>query len=79
MSNWISVKDKLPEMEQYVLVRISSDLYPSYHYYAEACRTTIEVMGDDYEIWHSPRFTVEKDGNKVTHWMPLPEEPKESD
>lgn len=79
MSKWISVKDRLPKMGQHVLVRISSNLYPSYHYYAEAYRRTIEIMGDDYEIWHSPCFTVEKEENKVTHWMLLPDEPKEEE
>lgn len=66
MGEWISVKDRLPRYNRYVLtftptmaMPIVVDQYCGY-------------WGDDddewYEGWWSKR--------KITHWMPLPEPPK---
>ncbi len=61
---WISVKDRLPESEVMVLTYLEDD--------------------DDYRIDYIIIFDVplwacilERDNYKVTHWMPLPEAPKD--
>lgn len=61
--NWISVKDKLPVRRVNVLV-----YYPGYR----GGRIDIGCLCSD-------GWTMEKWGKwgPVTHWMPLPEPPKE--
>ena len=64
MSNWISVKDRLPEEEAGVLV------YPP----VMSCS-----YNNEYGFY---RFSTSQDCEVacrgITHWMPLPEAPKES-
>jgi len=64
---WISVKDRLPEPNDYVLLYDSSlnlvyegKLLASDFYYSERAGYSADI-GDDCE---------------VTHWMPLPEPPQ---
>lgn len=70
MSVWISVNDKLPKFGQYVLVRYDNDDM------AVAC---IFDRAEDIIFW---RATIDKGwcsdcDFEPTHWMPLPEPPKE--
>ena len=64
--NWISVKDRLPEsaLGNYI-----------------ACLENEAVMelafSDINERWWSLSAGDVPEENKVTHWMPLPEPPKE--
>ena len=78
MSNWISVKERLPDDKTPVLVKIKNDdpiliaeiragLWMEQYEYIHAC-------GDAYidsEICsvHNAKYA------SVTHWMPLPEPP----
>ena len=62
---WISVKDRLPEKEGYVLIIYGKHLpfiamYCDGDFYSEG-----EIWNPTHEIWHP------------THWMPLPDPPKE--
>ena len=57
--NWISVKDKLPEPLEDVLV--------CYTCGKVACGFKSYLSGWLFEVLYGP----------VTHWMPLPEPPKE--
>jgi hypothetical protein len=62
---WISVKDRLPEEDDFCLVNTEFD------------RITIAQYG-----WESWRFndaysSSEHPKSYVTHWMPLPQPPKE--
>lgn len=68
-SDWISVKDRLPDdKKQYLICTESREIYIAYY----------QPIGDkfsDYEpFWQgdSCRFTT-----CVTHWQPLPKRPKE--
>lgn len=56
MSEWISVKERLPEdaKDEYVLV---------------ACNYHGEIIVETRKKWNLD--------SSVTHWMPLPEPPKE--
>lgn len=77
---WISVKDRLPELNQDVLVYAvgkidgfvgETDI--------EICNRYIQRIfpsSPGVEIWSSPRQYFHTD-YEITHWMPLPEPPKE--
>jgi hypothetical protein len=62
MPEWISVKDRLPEANSHVLV------YPA--------------RGKEYQVWFFAANGAWYDecgwcARGITHWMPLPEPPKE--
>ena len=66
MNEWISVKDRLPEEFVSVLgfMRGVGDLPP--------VRECFLADGKFY-------FPVMMDTNPISHWMPMPEPPKEAD
>lgn len=67
MAEWISVKDRLPENIRSVLVIAKELKMP-----------TIAWYGNVKNIWHLTERDFCKNTNfVVTHWMPLPEPPKE--
>lgn len=70
--NWISVKDRLPELNTDCLIYLS--------------RATVYIQMvkfEDYHKdlgigWYSEEYGFWKfDYPSITHWMPLPERPKE--
>lgn len=63
---WISVKDRLPETDGEYIVYITSDD-------GEKCVTCDHWVKSSHERW----FLFDDAGAVVTHWMPLPEPPKE--
>lgn len=63
MSKWISVKDRLPEKELDYLVTDGND-------------QMVAAFIIKYRIWDFFRNTF-WESEEVTHWMPLPEPPKE--
>lgn len=67
MSSWISVKDKLPELRKDVLIRVTvGDKYN-----VEQGR----YYGSDWcNCWCATR---NENLYPVTHWQPLPDEPKD--
>ena len=68
-SPWISVKDRLPEESQLVLVFNQEDYLADLYAW----------FGDCYGVnFFSDVFKYDGDF-KVTHWMPLSEPPKESE
>lgn len=67
MSNWISVKDKLPNNSNEVIVFCLDDSVTTGKY--------IRVSKDKY-LWKSPIYSPYIDNTlNVTHWQPLPEPP----
>jgi len=62
MSEWISVKDKLPKPSTEVLIFIYDILALGY-------------MESDGEWWNDA--DEKEHSESVTHWMPLPEPPEE--
>ena len=66
MSEWISVKDRLPEFGENVLTYSPEEkVSPKY------CNAYIGENGEWIE-----RSFFERPLGKVTHWMPLPEPPE---
>ena len=65
MSEWISVKDRLPEKNgKYLAVTEDNEMYHKY--------VTIRYFyADNPKIFARPSGII-----KYTHWMPLPEPPK---
>lgn len=73
MSEWINVKDRLPEEGVPVLTNQIHDYCNNDGYY-EIC-VDILVKGEKRNKW----LRTDGFGRKVTHWMPLPEPPTEVD
>ena len=67
---WISVKEELPDIDQDVLVMVHWRDYPE----------DMMVYGRRYKtrwyLWNGELGELIK-GFDITHWMPLPEPPKE--
>ena len=72
MSEWISVKTRLPEKNQVCLIYI-----PGF-YHAEIKK----VVDIDFGTWDGTEFqwclTGIYENETITHWMPLPEPPEEA-
>ena len=67
---WISVKDKLPEE----WIDDDDNTYINYLIYMPYFKAaSVGVYNDDEEIWLFRGIEV-----KVSHWMPLPDAPKEA-
>lgn len=71
MSNWISVKDRLPETDNLVLVVVS--IKPCENITLNGAFGLAEYSEGEWilEMWPEWEDAV------VTYWMPLPEPPKE--
>jgi len=67
---WIPVTERLPEFDKIVLVSNGHDVDTGW-----AVEFT-ERDGEKKVAWASP-FADFDDVNSITHWMPLPEPPKE--
>lgn len=66
---WISIKDRLPEIGKSVLI---------YYPYWDGDEIQVAKLDDD-EITFDVCGEFNIGVGAVTHWMPLPEPPKESD
>lgn len=64
--NWINAKEKMPESGKRYLVQIIEPLFGS---------KIIDIIRYDSGIWTYDGMPVQAN---VTHWMPLPEPPKEA-
>ena len=78
--DWISVKDKLPELNQRVLVYAVGkiDGFIGEHT-IEICKRFIQRIfpsSPGHEMWSGPYQYFHTD-YKITHWIPLPEQPPE--
>ena len=81
MSNWISVKDRLPEIDStgrgWGDHRVSKSVRVLC-----ACKQKsgkVFVKEGYYELWdysQNPDWKIPGTINSVTHWMPLPEPPE---
>ena len=80
MSEWISVKDRLPGDEQEVLVIAHGWdgrlVYVGSHKRVEAQKSWLTGITNKSSEWSLWGWSYLKEP-MVTHWMPLPEPPKE--
>ena len=69
MSEWISVKDRLPKDGIPVLAFVFDTIEVGY----------IETLTtDDYEFhWIGDHNYIDKGHRAITHWMPLPKPPED--
>ena len=86
MSEWISVKDRLPEMEHGFAMRqesecvliVCNDNVHVAHLCEKWCdRTQVVFEACDCDCRGHDMEQDEWELDDVTHWMPLPEAPKE--
>ena len=71
---WISVEDRLPEVDRYVLIKAPSGYTGLPYRYSEA------KYNPDYKGWTDvANDRITDSGEDVTHWMPLPEPPTEQE
>lgn len=77
---WISVKERLPEVGEPVIVFCAK---PSALGFSEeifvAMLTELRSLIPGYENTHFWEAASLERGTNVTHWMPLPEPPKEGE
>lgn len=69
MAEWISVKDRLPDGPRFVLVYVRHPAVSTFS--AWSCIMTDTWLGDKWAE------NADSEAHEVTHWMPLPEPPKE--
>lgn len=69
-TQWISVKDRLPDIYQRVLILIRGRIFIS---------SIEEEYGDEYRDGAIRFWDGDWDWPEVTHWMPLPAPPKEEE
>ena len=86
MSEWISVKDRLPEMSEHYQ---SEDVLVCIDYRPDDPDTTedtyVSIDHVDFNCFGQGEFSCERDDPRdgehspyfVTHWMPLPEPPED--
>ena len=70
MSDWISVKDRLPEKHETVLMYLQSDTNYIQAYYE------IGFYQPQKAKWYPEDLNYIEDCYTVTHWCYLPEPPK---
>lgn len=80
MGEWISVKDRLPDMYNFVLVyaKICGTNEPCPTYIARYDGNKWRLLGEDeiVAIGAFMHMEYDLDVDDITHWMPLPEAPK---
>ena len=73
LNPWVSVKERLPEPDVYVLIYNGKWIGVGRH------RPLDDGYMEESERWQSETSEfIEHLGPKVTHWMPLPEPPDEA-
>jgi hypothetical protein len=68
-TEWISVKDKLPEVNQFTLITWAGAKVPLIGCFKGKRDDNNAWLGSDSDFW------IASD-SEVTHWMPLPPSPE---
>lgn len=75
MSEWISVKDRLPENNKVVLVYVhDTTICGTHRFMTGSCDKGFWFLGVHLDCLSFPHNEY-----NVTHWMPLPDPPKEEE
>ena len=75
---WVSVKDRLPEPEETVLVCAEAKENRGHRVCAVTQMVERDVFGQLVKRWRSP-WNGFREMYEITHWMPLPEPPEEDE
>lgn len=80
MSSWISVKEQLPEDDQVILgyTPIDGNTFIGFYRKDPLNERRLGFKRKEWYLITSMRST-QKITKRVSHWMPLPDPPKESD
>lgn len=82
MSEWIKCSERLPEVDEYVLIRqrYTRDTMISriaqWGYWVEQCENLV-VNGDATASLDICMVKSPSEYERVTHWMPLPQPPED--
>ncbi len=75
MSEWISVKDRLPEVYERVLCILNGEQIVLQ---LEKESPAFEESFKEFLYWHEPFDEyMQIEWHEVTHWMPLPKPPEQ--
>ena len=69
VSGWVSVKDRLPEPDENVIIWTKTGCMKYAQYHEDGSINPWYVYEDNARAWT----------NVISHWMPLPEPPEEDD
>lgn len=76
MTEWISVRDKLPDHEGKVLVTSDGLVgFTSFNIRKQQWETNFGVFINIYD--QKCDYGIECTADEITHWMPLPKEPND--
>lgn len=78
-AEWISVKDRLPETSgRYLLLSVSGQIFDGEY---DSCIDGVSPFGDWRSYYHPDTLgyldSEWEPFDGITHWMPLPEPPRE--
>jgi hypothetical protein len=73
VQEWISVKDRLPEKNEFDWVLVVVELHSQYGIF-HSVPIVAELRHGEWYDYNDE--TIEGEFEKVTHWMPLPQPPK---
>ena len=74
---WISVDERLPDKEGKYLVTVYDGITPNVLYFYKRYPYCNRGIRTDRPVWCDCDNYVDFEEDSVTHWMPLPEPPKE--
>lgn len=74
MTNWISVKEHIPDNDRYVLIVLAEKSYPESEY---RYQQKIGYYSQRLQRWEWEPSYRSLNNIDVTHWLELPEMPKD--
>lgn len=80
-NKWISVKDRMPEIDQVVVIRYGSDSNPCHAFGGRGWVSSDEWLWGKVDLGEvyldGDDEIVADDDYQATHWMPLPDPPEQ--